>query len=78
MFNRKILMDLRGSGKVNGIVLLGFNTSNPELEPPTTYSDDDVCPNNPSSLYTSGDDAFCSVDKVTLSVKYLKYILQHP
>ena len=64
MFTRKDLLDLRDSGKVNGMVLLGFNDTDPDLLPPDQYSDDDVCPNNPSSLYGPEDAEFCSADKV--------------
>ena len=64
MFNRTILLELRDSGKVNGIVLLGFNETDSKLQPPVRYSDDDVCPNNPSSLYGPEDAEFCSADKV--------------
>jgi hypothetical protein len=28
------------------------------------YSDDDACPNNPSSLYSTKDPAHCSAEKV--------------
>ena len=73
MFTRKDLLDLRDSGKVNGMVLLGFNDTDPDLLPPDQYSDDDVCPNNPSSLYGPSDPAFCSADKVkTRSPNLLK------
>jgi hypothetical protein len=34
MFSRNNLLDLRDSGKVNGIVLLGFNASDADLLPP--------------------------------------------
>jgi hypothetical protein len=64
MFRQKTLLDFRKSGKVNGVVLLGVNASDPDLEVPAGYSDDDVCPNNPGSLYTPIDSAFCQADRV--------------
>ena len=64
MFTQKVLLELRESGKVNGVVLLGFNVTDPDLEPPASHSDDNVCPNNPSSLYAPSDTGFCSSEKV--------------
>lgn len=64
MFTQKVLLELRESGKVNGIVLLGFNDTDPDLGPPVRHSDDNVCPNNPSSLYAPSESGFCSSEKV--------------
>ncbi len=64
MFTQKVLLELRESGKVNGVVLLGFNVTDPDLTPPDHHSDDNVCPNNPSSLYAPSESGFCSSEKV--------------
>ena len=66
MFTQKVLLELRESGKVNGVVLLGFNVTDPDLEPPASHSDDNVCPNNPSSLYAPSETGFCSSEKVRM------------
>jgi len=61
MFQRNTLLQLKNSGKLSGIVLLGVNESFVEydLKAPTTYSGDSKCPNRYSSLYSSASEESC-------------------
>lgn len=66
MFKETVIAQLRKSNKVNGVVLVtSNNTTHTGMLPlPNAYSDDNVCPNSPSSLYGPTDDkAFCQPDK---------------
>merc|ERR1712066_626393 len=53
MFQRNILLQLKNSGKITGIILLGVNETVLEydLKAPEEFSGDAKCPNSHSSLY---------------------------
>jgi len=64
MFQRSTLLDLKNSGKLTGIILLGVNETFVEydLKPPTSFSGDSKCPNSHSSLYSDGSVESCGAN----------------
>ena len=56
MFTKETMTKLKSSGKIDGILLFGANSTQNDdlgvdLAPPTQYSDDSSCPNEGSSYY---------------------------
>ena len=59
-FTKENLDRLRSSGRVSGVLLLSANSYEGITDPPAQYSDDQSCPNQGASIYSSSS---CSITK---------------